>query len=163
MGDGVNFVDSKHFRTKHAVRGHLVHEPRNKQFKDRWFIYMIQDEFCHKQYVGSTTDMYGRWSTHKSDCNNGSTKTGLSAHFTNGCPGDTGREKLNLTVTLVDFIDVTLEDVQGAGHGGVGCECELCGKLKNLEDDWIMRLGSFYYPGGLNKRDKIKRKVRSGY
>ena len=70
---------------------------------------------------------------------------------------------MNLTVTLVDFIGVTLEDVQGARHGGVGCECELCGKLTNLEDDWIMRLGSFYYPGGLNKRDEIKRKARSGY
>ena len=56
-----------------------------------------------------------------------------------------------------------MEDVQGAGHGGVGCECGLCGKFKNLEDDWIMRLGSFYYPGGLNKRDEIKRKARSGY
>ena len=129
MGDGVQFVDSKHFRTKHAVRGHLVHEPRNKQFKDRWFIYMIQDEFCQKQYVGSTTDMYARWSK-QSDCNSGCTKTGLSEHFANGCPGDTGRDKSNLMVTLLDSMDVTMEDVQGAGHGGVGCECELCGKFK---------------------------------
>ena len=53
--------------------------------------------------------------------------------------------------------------MQGAGHGGVGCECGLCGALKIKEYDWIMRLGTFYYPGGLNKRDKIKRKVRSGY
>ena len=34
-----------------------------------------------------------------------------------------GREKSNLTVTLLDSIDVTLEDTQGAGHGGVGFEC----------------------------------------
>jgi hypothetical protein len=60
-------------------------------------------------------------------------------------------------------MDVTLEEVQGAGHGGVGCVCGLCGALKNKEDNWIMRLGTFYYPGGLNKRDEIKRKVRSGY
>ena len=48
-------------------------------------------------------------------------------------------------------------------HCNPGGECELFGILKNSEDDWIMRLGSFYYPGWLNKRDKIKRKVRSGY
>ena len=70
---------------------------------------------------------------------------------------------MNLTVTLLDSMDVTLEEVQRAGHGGVGCECQLCSRLKNIEDDWIMRLGTFYYPGGLNKRDEIKKKVRSGY
>ena len=118
---------------------------------------------CNKQYVCSTMDMYGRWSSHKSDCNNGCNKTGLSNHFTNGCPGDMGRDKMNLTVTLLDSMDVTLEEVQRAGHGGVGCECQLCSRLKNIEDDWIMRLGTFYYPGGLNKRDEIKKKVRSGY
>ena len=53
--------------------------------------------------------------------------------------------------------------MQGTGHGGVGCECGLCGALKIKEYDWIMRLGTFYYPGGLNKRDEIKRKIRSGY
>ena len=163
MRDNVNFVYSTHFRTKHAIRGHLVHQPRNQQFKDRWFVYMIHDEHCNKQYVGSTTDMYGRWSSHKSSCNNGCNKTGLSNHFTHGCPGDTGRDKMNLTVTLLDYMDVTQEEVQHAGHGGVGCECGLCGALKNKEDDWIMRLGTFYYPGGLNKRDEIKKKVRSGY
>ena len=70
---------------------------------------------------------------------------------------------MNLTVTLLDSMDVTQEEVQRAGHGGVGCECHLCNCLKNIEDDWIMRLGTFYYPGGLNKRDEIKKKVRSGY
>ena len=163
MRDGVEYVFSTHFRTKHAVRGHLVHQPRDKPFKDRWFVYLIQDEHCNKQYVGSTTDMYARWSSHKSGCNNGSTKTGLAAHFTHGCPGDTGREKDNLTVTLVDYLDVTMEEVTDAGHGGIGCMCELCDQLKDIEDDWIMKLGTFYYPGGLNKRDEIKRKVRSGY
>ena len=163
MRDKVEFVQSSHFRTRHAVRGHLVHQPRTQLFKDRWFIYLIQDETCNKQYVGSTTDMYGRWSSHKSSCNNGCSKTGLSNHFTNGCPGDMGRNKMNLTVTLLDSMDVTQEEVQRAGHGGVGCECQLCSRLKKIEDDWIMRLGTFYYPGGLNKRDKIKKKVRSGY
>ena len=66
-------------------------------------------------------------------------------------------------VTLVDFLDVTEEEVNIARHGGVGCLCDQCKKLKKLEDSWIMRLGTFYFPGGLNKRDEIKKKVRSGY
>ena len=163
MSDAVCFVTSQHFNTKHRIKGHLVHLPRDQKFKDRWFIYMIEDNHCKKQYVGSTTDMYGRWSTHKSTCNTGCTKTGLSAHFTHGCPGDTGRGKENLEVTLIDFLDVTLQQVQQANHGGVGCVCTLCRKLKNLEDTWMMRLGTFYHPGGLNKRDEIKRKVRVNY
>ena len=163
MKDNVQYVDSLHFRKRHAIRGHLVHQPRDKQFKDRWFVYLITDDHCDKQYVGSTTDMYARWSSHKSSCNNGSTNTGLSAHFSHGCLGDTGQDKMNLTVTLLDYLDVDEGQVQEEGHGGVGCECKLCGKLKNIEDDWIMRLGTFYYPGGLNKRDEIKRKVRSAY
>ena len=163
MKDGVQYVVSDHFKTRHAVHGHLVHEPRDKVFKSRWFIYQIKDESCAKTYVGSTVDMYGRWSRHKSDCNRGSTATGLSTHFSNGCPGDTGREKSHLFVTLLDSLDVTEEEVQAAQHGGVGCVCSLCKKLKNLEDQWIMRLGCFYHPGGLNKRDEIKSKVRSKY
>ena len=161
--EGEEFVVSKHFNTKHAVRGHLVHEPREKAFKDRWFIYRIYDQYCEKSYVGSTVDMYGRWSKHKSDCNKGSTTTGLAAHFAVGCPGDTGRDKAHLSVTLLDYMDVTEEQVQTAQHGGVGCVCELCRKLKNLEDNWIMKLGTFYHPFGLNKRDEIKNKVRSKY
>ena len=122
MKDSQGFVVSRHFKTKHAVQGHLVHEPREKAFKDRWFIYQIEDEYCGKTYVGSTVDMYGRWSRHKSDCNRRSTATGLSAHFAVGCPGDTGRDKSHLSVTLLDFMDVTEEQVNTAQHGGVGCE-----------------------------------------
>ena len=54
---------------------------------------------------------------------------------------------MNLTVTLLESMDVTVEQVQGAGHGGVGCEYQLCVDLKDI--DWtmrIMRLGTFYYP-----------------
>ena len=87
----------------------------------------------------------------------------ISAHFAVRCPGDTGRDKSNLSVPLTDYIDVTEEEVQTAQHGGVGCICSLCKKLKNLEDNWIMKLGCFYHPAGLNKRDEIKNKVRSKY
>ena len=59
MSDAVCFVTSQHFNTKHRIKGHLVHLPRDQKFKDRWFIYMIEDNHCKKQYVGSTTDMYG--------------------------------------------------------------------------------------------------------
>ena len=90
--------------------------------------------------------MYGRWGVHKSNC-----------------PGDTTRDKEHLQVTLVDYLDVTKEQVQEADHGGVGCTCTLCGKLKEKEDTWIMRLGTFFHPGGLNKRDEIKRKVLASY
>jgi hypothetical protein len=89
--------------------------------------------------------------------------TGLSAHFTVGCPGDTGRDKSNLSVTLLDYMDGTEEQVQTEQHGGVGCVCQLFKKLKELEDNWIMKLGCFYHPSGLNKRDEINCKVRSKY
>ena len=59
-------------------------------------------------------------------------------------------------------MDVSKEEVERTGHGGVGCMCNLCQKLKE-KDTWIMKLGTFYYPGGLNKRDEIKRKSRSSY
>ena len=85
----------------------------------------INDDHCSKQYVGSTTETYGRWCSHKSGCNSGSTKTGLAAHLSHGCPGDTGREKDNLTVTLLDFMDVTMDEVNKAWHEGVGCMCTL--------------------------------------
>ena len=60
-------------------------------------------------------------------------------------------------------MDVTPEQVRDLVHGGVGCVCTLCGRLKNKEDAWIMSFGSFLHPGGINKRDEIKRKVRSAY
>ena len=129
---------SKHFNTKRAVRGRLFHQPRDTVFKARWFIYQICDENCWKTYVESTVDMYGRWANHKLDCNRGSTAIGF--------PGDTDR----------DYMDATGEEEQGAHHGGVGCVCTLCRKLKTLEDNWIIKLGCFYHPNGLNKRDEIK-------
>ena len=59
---------------------------------------------------------------------------------------------MNLTVTLFDYLDVDEGQVQKEGHRGVGCECKLCEKLKNIEDDWIIRLGPFYYPGGVKQK-----------
>ena len=44
--------------------------------------------------------------------------TGLSSHIANGCSGDTGRNKGSLTVTLLDYMDVTVKEVELARHGG---------------------------------------------
>ena len=54
------------------------------------------------------------------------------------------------------------EEVETSGHGGVGLCLFTLWENKNKEDKWIMKLGSFYYPGGF-KRDELKRKVKSGY
>ena len=61
---------------------------------------------------------------------------GLAKHFKDGgCPNDPGREKENLTFTLVDHLDTTQEELDAANHtGGVQCKCTICGKLKTLED-----------------------------
>ena len=54
----------------------------------------------------------------------------------------------DLSVTLLDYLDGDEEQVKEEGYGGNGCECKLCSKLKNIEDDWIMTLGTLNYPGG---------------
>ena len=125
---------------------------------------MIEDVPCVKKIIGSTVDPYKRWSTHKSSCNNGPCKgTGLSKHFTHngGCPNDPGRNKESLVFTLVDFIDVSLDELEKAGHEkGPKCRCDCCSKLKSLEDSWILKMGTFYGEGGLNSRDEIQSKTR---
>ena len=130
----------------------------------RWFIYLIEDVPCKKSIVGSTTNPTSRWSNHKSTCNNGpSTSTGLSKHFTQhgGCPNDVSRKKETLRYTLLDHIDVTPEDLVEAGHlKGPQCRCKQCTRLKDLEDRWILRMGTFYGDGALNSRDEIQSKTR---
>ena len=37
-------------------------------------------------------------------------------------------------MTLIDYMDVTFNQVLEANHEGVGCICTLCRKLKDLED-----------------------------
>ena len=115
----------------------------------RWFIYQIVDVPCHLIYVGSSTLPASRFSTHKSTCNSESSKsTGLSKHFMNGgCPNDEGREKSTLVVTLVDHLDTTQTELEKVGHvSGPKCVCQICDKLKQLEDRFIMKTGSFYDP-----------------
>ena len=119
---------------------------------------------CQKTTVGSTSQPTARWRNHKSTCNNGpSNSTGLSKHFTEneGCPNDTGRQKDTLNFTLIDYIDVTEDDLVNAEHiGGPKCRCVQCERLKDLEDMWILKMGTFYGDGALNSRDEIQSKTR---
>ena len=87
----------------------------------------------------------------------------MAKHFTTngGCPNDTGRDKDTLCFTLIDHIDVTEDDLIKAGHvSGPKCRCLQCGRLKDLEDKWILKLGTFYGEGALNSRDEIQSKTR---
>ena len=79
-----------------------------------------------------------------------------------GCPNDEGdTHKKNLSFSLVDFLDTTDEKLKKANHlAGPKCRCKECMKLKELEDKWILRMGSFYGASGLNRRDEIKKKSR---
>ena len=117
-----------------------------------------------KAIIGSTTKPTSRWSTHKSNCNNGpSNTTGLSKHFTSkgGCPNDLSRQKETLRFTLIDFIDVSPEKFIEVNHEkGPKCRCEECQRLKDLEDKWILKMGTFYGDWGLNSRDEVQSKTR---
>ena len=103
-------IRSSHFGKYSKIHGHLSHDRAPHGFL-RWFVYAIEDIPCQKTIVGSTTGPTGRWSTHKSQCNSKKSKsTGLSKHFMEGCPNDTGREKTHLDFTLLDFYDTTPEN-----------------------------------------------------
>ena len=56
------------------------------------------------------------------------------------------------------------EKLDAAGHGGgVACRCSECQRLKDIEDKWICRLGTFNPPNGLNTRDEIKTRSRVNF
>ena len=84
----------------------------SQKIKLRWFIYLMEDTLCGKQYIGSTTDNCSRWSNAKSACNKAdSNSTGLYKHFQDGCPNDTESEKSHIRVTLrtgSDWQDMSL-------------------------------------------------------
>ena len=140
-------VHSYHFGTDIKIRGHLSHDysPRGLI---RWYIYTIEDVPCKLIYCGSTQSPVARFSSYKSSCNSGKSKaTGLSKHFMTGCPNDTGRQKETLNLTLVDYMDTSVEKLTAVGHTGGGCVCSECCKLKVLEDKFMLRIGSLYSHG----------------
>ena len=78
-----------------------------------------------------------------------------------GCPFDKGKGKETLSVTLIDYYDTTELQIQNAGHvSGPKCRCQECENLKDIEDQWILKMGSFYGISGLNTRDEVKSKTR---
>ena len=80
-----------------------------------------------------------------------------------GCPNDPGKEKETLDFSLIDYYDTTATKLSRARHEpGPKCRCLECESLKQLEDKWIMRLGSFCENGelGLNSRNEFKAKAR---
>ena len=77
-----------------------------------------------------------------------------------GCENDVGRGKETLTFTLVDHLDTSDEELRLAGHiKGPQCKCDICGRLKTLEDKFILRSGTFY-THGLNTRDELRNRAR---
>ena len=158
-----DFIFSE-FNTKYKIHGYLAHDWA-PQGIIRWYIYVIRDVPCGKVYCGSSQSPVARFSQHRSTCNNPHKQkhggTGLCNHFKQGCPNDTGRDKGNLNLTLVDYIDTSPEKLRRVDHvKGPQCKCSECARLKNLEDFHIMRLGTVFGRSGLNQRDEIKNKNR---
>lgn len=161
-----SYVTSHHFKRKFAIHGRNVHLPASQRNKTRWFVYLVNDTHCQLQYVGSTTDVCSRWSGTKTACQGRNrTNTGLYKHFMEGCPEHiTSGNVRHLTWTLVDHYDTSEEKLRAAGHtGGVQCRCSECQGLKNVEDKWICRMGTFNPPHGLNTRDEIKARSRVNF
>lgn len=81
-----------------------------------------------------------------------------------GCPFDTGQAKITLGFNLIDYYDTSEGKLLEAGHvPGPKCRCRECNSLKDLEDledRWILKMGSSYVISGLNSRDEIKNKTR---
>ena len=161
-----SYVTSYYFGKKFAIHGRNIHLPASQKKKMRWFVYLVHDTHCQLLYVGSTMDPCSRWSSTKTACQ-GRKKdnTGLYKHFMNGCPGHiTSGNVRHLIYTLLDHIDTSEEKLKNANHtGGVGCRCSECQRLKDQEDKWICRLGTFHQPNGLNSRDEIKTRSRVNF
>ena len=157
-----SFINSIYYITKFRIHGHLRHEiePSGKL---RWFIYCIEDVPCKKHIVGSTQDPLARWRNYKSTCNSETSKsTGLSSQFRDGCPFDTGKDKMTLKINLIDYYETTKEKLDRAGHiQGPYCPCKECSNLKDLEDHWILKMGTYFGNSGLNSRDEAKKKANS--
>ena len=160
-------VKSSHFGVKHAIAGHNIHPPATQPDKLRWFVYM--EECVHPegvfQYIGSTTSMTERWANTKSRINgNKKPGTGLETHYKEGCSQNLGPDLASVRVTLLEHMDTNHGRLASAEHqAGPGCRCTECGKLKSLEDKWICRMGTYHGVFGLNERNEITSKARSGF
>ena len=86
--------------------------------------------------------------------------TGLYEHFEVGCPNDDWRNKNNIRISLIDYVDKTAEKLQRPNHKKGNCKCLECEKLGKVKNKWIMILGTFYGESGLNGRNIINSWVR---
>ena len=72
-----------------------------------------------------------------------------------------GRQNDTRYYTSILF-DTTREKLIRAKHvPGAKCKCDECKKLKEFENNWILKIGSFYGSSGLNSRHEIKSKTQS--
>ena len=78
-------------------------------------------------------------------------KTGLYEHFKKGCPNDDRRNKNNIRISLINFMDTTVEKLLRAKHKKGNCKCLECDRLRRIENKWTMRLGTFHGENGLTK------------
>ena len=113
--------------------------------------------------------MTHRWSKTKSKINaiNAGKEvkpgTGLEKHIKRGCT-EFRPDLKNVRITLLEHLTTSEESLRSAIHQeGPGCRCCECNKLKNLEDKWISRLGTYHGKFSLNDRDEITRNTRINY
>ena len=158
-------ISSHYFKQRFAIHGRNIHPPASTKKPMQWFVYVIQDLACELIYVGSSSNICHRWSSTKSAIRRQETNTGLYKHFHDGCPAYQQHGDFNhLNITLVDHIDTSEEVLARVGHvGGAKCRCSECQRLKDQEDKWICRLGSFNPPAGLNTRNEMKSRVRVNF
>ena len=161
-----SFVTSYYFNRRFAIHLKNIHLPAGMKKKMVWFVYLVHDTSCQLLHVGSTSDVCARWSQTKKACQDSNRdNTTLYKHFQDGCPKhqETGNIR-HLNFTLLDHIQTSEERLTDAGHqGGAGCRCGECQRLKDCEDKWIMRLGSFHAPHGLNTRNEIITRSRVNF
>ena len=152
-----SWVTSEYYQgQKFAIHGRNINLKATEPKPLRWFVYLEEDIPCKKQYVGSTISVTSRWANTKARCNaQDSDLAGLYKHFRDGCPNDDGREKRNIRISLIDFMDTTVEKLQIAKHKKGKCKCSECDKLRKIENKWILRLGTFNGESGLNDRNII--------
>ena len=142
---------------KFAIHGRNIHTKATDRNPLRWFVYLEEDLPCKLQYVGSTNSMTARWANTKLRCNQrDSDSTGLYKHFRDGCPNDIGIKKETIRISLIDFMETSVEKLRVAKYKSGNCKCVECDKLRRIENKWILSLGTFYGRSGLNARNVIE-------
>ena len=68
---------------------------------------------------------------------------------------------MNLTVTLLDYMDVDEGQVLDGGHGGVGCECKLCEKQAMHKGDMRKHIEANHLEGVLVSCSRCEKTFRS--